>query len=131
MNCLIFNFCVLHSFESFNSQVRTFNIFSNRQAQSRDIAIHFSRLQDLRYLSHCTHFSDNKRLVYHFRIPVVMKNNFRCAVGVQEILSSSVVQHALSGTCISFQQLNGDRGIYQPGAARKVWLKIYFCKINM
>ncbi|KAL5500104.1 hypothetical protein EMCRGX_G011607 [Ephydatia muelleri] len=75
-------------FESFNSQVRTFNIFSNRKAPSRDIAIHFSRLQHL-----------------------------RCAVGVQEILSSSVVQHALSG--ISFQQLNGDRGIYQPGAARK------------
>ena len=39
-------------FESLNSRVRTFIVFSNRQAPSRDIAGHFSLLQHLRFLCH-------------------------------------------------------------------------------
>ena len=39
-------------FESLNSRVRTFNVFSNRLAPSRDIVCHFSVLQHLRFYCH-------------------------------------------------------------------------------
>eukprot|EP00731_Ephydatia_muelleri_P037603 Em0518g3a len=45
-------------FESFNSKVRMFNIFSNRQASSRDIA---SRLQSLMHISQSNSVDGNKR----------------------------------------------------------------------
>ena len=37
--------------ESFNSLIRTTNIFSNKQAPSRDIATHFSIKEALRYIT--------------------------------------------------------------------------------
>lgn len=48
-------------FESLNSRVRTFNVFSNRQAPSRDIAGHFSVLQHLRFLCHDGQMGPNER----------------------------------------------------------------------
>ena len=39
-----------HRFESFNANVRTYNIFGNRLAPSWDIAQRFSTLQHLRYI---------------------------------------------------------------------------------
>ena len=48
-------------FESLNSRVRTFNVFSNRQAPSRDIAGHFSVLQHLRFLCHGGQMGPNER----------------------------------------------------------------------
>ena len=45
-------------FESFNSKVRMFNIFSHRHASSRDIA---SRLQSLMHISQSNSVDGNKR----------------------------------------------------------------------
>ena len=47
-----------YRFESFNSKVWMFNIFSNRQASSRDIA---SRLQSLMHISQSNSVDGNKR----------------------------------------------------------------------
>ena len=48
--------------ESFNSIVRTGNVFSNRQAPSRDIATYFSVSESLRHISSGAIFSGNCRL---------------------------------------------------------------------
>ena len=52
-----------YRFESFNSKVRMFNIFSNRnrQAPNRDITSHFSRLKSLMHISQSNSFDGNKR----------------------------------------------------------------------
>ena len=40
----------LHRCECFNSRLRNFNIFSNRAASSRDIAVRFTLLEDIRLM---------------------------------------------------------------------------------
>eukprot|EP00731_Ephydatia_muelleri_P016897 Em0009g1321a len=88
-------------FESFNANVRTYNIFGNRLAPSRDIAQRFSTLQHLRYIC-----SDG------------VGANERCGIDLKHIYSMPLVQHLLCGT--SMQEIYEHRAIYQQGAPRKV-----------
>ncbi|KAL5479381.1 hypothetical protein EMCRGX_G022899 [Ephydatia muelleri] len=89
-------------FESLNSRVRTFNVFSNRLAPSRDIVCHFSVLQHLRFYCH-----DGQMMAEE-----------RCSLDLKELLSSDVIQHVVCG--IPYKELRKSRAIYQPGSARKV-----------
>ena len=90
-----------------------FNIFSNRQAPSRDIASHFSRLQSLMHIGQSNSFDGNKR--YNTQCETICcKAMFSLgvhAVGAQEILSCDMVQHVLTG--VPLQELCHSRSIYQ------------------
>ncbi|KAL5509545.1 hypothetical protein EMCRGX_G004936 [Ephydatia muelleri] len=83
-------------FESLNSRVCTFNVFSNRLAPSRDM------LQHLQFLCH-----DGQMMAEE-----------RCSLDLKELLSSDVIQHVICG--IPYKELRKSRANYQPGSARKV-----------
>ena len=56
-----------YRFESFNSMVRGYNVFGNRLAPSRDIAVRFSTLQHLRYICNDgTHSTERYKICMHF-----------------------------------------------------------------
>ena len=94
-----------------------FNIFSNRQAPSRDIASHFNQLQSLMHISQSNCFDGNKR--YDALCETIRCKAFpRYAVRAQDILSCDMVQHVLTG--VPLKELHRSRSIYQPGSARKV-----------
>lgn len=86
-------------FESFNSNIRMFNVFGNRLAPSRDIAKRFCILQHLRHICHGGNASE------------------RCGGALKELYFTPFVQHMVRG--ISMQELLGHKAIYQPGVARK------------
>ncbi|KAL5502698.1 hypothetical protein EMCRGX_G009512 [Ephydatia muelleri] len=87
--------------EYFNSGVRLRNIFSNKQAPSRDIANYFANLQSIRYICQGGLFN----------------NNDTCGTGLQILYNHPNVQHFFNG--IPPKTLLADKAIYQPGAARK------------
>ncbi|KAL5503163.1 hypothetical protein EMCRGX_G010071 [Ephydatia muelleri] len=82
--------------ESFNSNVRMYNVFENRLAPSRDIA---KRLQHLRHICHGGNASE------------------RCGGALKELYFTPLLQHMVRG--ISMRELLGHKAIYQPGVARK------------
>eukprot|EP00731_Ephydatia_muelleri_P033099 Em0025g55a len=86
----------------YDSRVRTFNVFSNRLAPSRNIACHFSVLQHLRFYCH-----DGQMMAEE-----------RCSLDLKELLSSDVIQHVVCG--IPYKELCKSRAIYLPGSAQKV-----------
>eukprot|EP00731_Ephydatia_muelleri_P028790 Em0020g434a len=86
-------------FESFNSNVRMYNVFGNRLAPSRDIAKRFCTLQHLRYICHGGNASE------------------RCGGALKELYFTPLLQHMVRG--ISMRELLGHKAIYQPGVARK------------
>eukprot|EP00731_Ephydatia_muelleri_P007393 Em0003g1641a len=84
-----------------NAGVRLRNIFSNKQAPSRDIANYFANLQSIQYICQGGLFN----------------NNDTCGTGLQILYNHPNVQHFLNG--IPPKTLLADKAIYQPGAARK------------
>ena len=52
IRCCSYHVCMLYSYrcETFNSLIRTRNIFGNKQAPSRDIAHGFAVLEHLRFV---------------------------------------------------------------------------------
>lgn len=85
--------------ESFNSFVRLQNIFSNKQAPSRDIAKHFSVLEHLRYICQGGYYGESER----------------CGIGLKNLFSLHCVQHFLN--CMP--QTDTSKLIHKCGAARK------------
>ena len=92
-----------YRFESFNSKVWMFNIFSNRQAPSRDIASHFSWLQSLMHISQSNSFDGNKRYIALYETICCKAMFFLGVQSAQEILSCDMVRHVLIG--VALQQL--------------------------
>ena len=76
-----------------------FNIFSNRQASSRDIA---SRLQSLMHINQSNSVDGNKRFNTQYETIYMLQENvfLRFAVGALEILSCDMVQHVLTGVTL-------------------------------
>eukprot|EP00731_Ephydatia_muelleri_P004554 Em0002g730a len=83
-------------FESFNSNVRMYNVFGNRLAPSRDIVC---TLQHLRYICHGGNASE------------------RCGGA---LYFTPLLQHMVRG--ISMRELLGHKAIYQPGSSKKALL---------
>ena len=77
-----------------------FNIFSNRQASSRDLA---SRLQSLMHISKVTALMETKGLIPNMKPYVARECFLRFEVGALEILSCDMVQHVLIG--VTLQEL--------------------------
>lgn len=108
-----YNFLSLRSCESFNSLMRSRNIFANRLAPSRDIARGFEVLGTLRSLcaSSDTRYSTNSDchglLVYYS-----VGSGLRC------LYSSQPVQSYLNG--IPPKELFRNKRIYKHGELRKV-----------
>jgi hypothetical protein len=50
--------------ESFNSNIRMQNIFGNKQAPSRDIAVHFAVIEHLRFVCEGGYYNDKERFVH-------------------------------------------------------------------
>eukprot|EP00731_Ephydatia_muelleri_P011829 Em0006g723a len=92
-------------FESFNSNVRMYNVFGNRLAPSRDIAKQFSTLQHLHHICHGG-------------------NTERCGGALKELYFTPLLQHMVRG--ISMRELLGHKAIYQPGVARKCGMQYDF-----
>uniref|UniRef100_A0A1X7UVS3 C2H2-type domain-containing protein n=1 Tax=Amphimedon queenslandica TaxID=400682 RepID=A0A1X7UVS3_AMPQE len=97
-------------FESFNSLVRSANIYGNRHSPSKDIAFRFATIQHLRFLCSGGHV-DGKQCGEHLR----------------GLFSSPIVQHFLCG--IPFSELLKENLIYQPGCLRKLSHGTTTCKL--
>eukprot|EP00731_Ephydatia_muelleri_P012809 Em0007g119a len=87
--------------ESFNSDVRAQNIYSNRQAPSRDIGKHFAVLE------HVRHIIDGGRY-----------GQERCGDSLRTLCSTKPMQAFLYQT--SVKELSAHEGIYKPGTPRLV-----------
>jgi hypothetical protein len=97
-------------FESFNSLVRTQNIFGNRQSPSRDIAFRFAVLQNLRYICSGGYFSGKQ-----------------CGEELRHLYQSSEVQSFLNGTPSS--KTLHMKEIYQDGCLRKLYHGTKYCAL--
>lgn len=111
-------------FESFNSNVRTYNVFGNRLAPSRDIAKRFCILQHLRYICHGGNASERYVICPAFVMFQTSGDHIysRCGGALKELYFVPLVQHMVRG--ISMQELLGHKAIYQPGVARKVCVSV-------
>eukprot|EP00731_Ephydatia_muelleri_P006511 Em0003g759a len=87
--------------ESFNSDVRAQNIYSNRQAPSRDSGKHFAVLE------HVRHIVDGGRY-----------GQERCGDSLRTLCSTKPMQAFLYQT--SVKELSAHEGIYKPGTPRLV-----------
>ena len=112
-------------FESFNSYVRTYNVFGSRLAPSRDIAKRFCILQHLRYICHGGNASERYVICATFVTSGYHMYICRCGGALKELYFVPLVQHMLRG--ISMQELLGHKAIFQPGVARKVCFCVCVC----
>ena len=62
-HCRSLNFFPIRP-ESFNSNIRMQNIFGNKQAPSRDIAVHFAVIEHLRFVCEGGYYNDKERFVH-------------------------------------------------------------------
>ena len=120
--CDAVEFCVLLRCESFNGLMRTQNVYSNRQAPSRDIGKSFGVLNYIRYICDGGVYDGDKRylFMYHYvcgKTPYPLHND-RCGDDLKQLFDSAQVQHYVNGTTV--KELRGDKVIYQPGTLRKV-----------
>ena len=99
-------------FEAFNSLIRTQNVFGNKQAPSRDIAITFAHIEHLRSL--CS--GNYGYTVYMYAILVLFF--LRCGQGVIQLYNHPQFQSFLN--CVPLTDLQCHKDIYQPGSFRKV-----------
>lgn len=81
--------------------MRTQNVYSNRQAPSRDIANTFCVLAHLRYICDGGIYDGSER----------------CGIALKNCFATAPVQHFIHGT--SIKELQDNKAIYQPGALRK------------
>ena len=113
-------------FESFNSNVRMYNVFGNRLAPSRDIAKQFSALCNTYVTFVMVEMLVKGRLsILLFIIFEYLVIMFRFGVALKELYFTPLLQHMVRG--ISMRELLGHKAIYQPGVARKVCVCVYVC----
>ncbi|KAL5509203.1 hypothetical protein EMCRGX_G004533 [Ephydatia muelleri] len=109
-------------FESFNSNVRMYNVFGNRLAPSRDIAKQFSALCNTYVTFVMVEMLVKGRLsILLFIIFEYLVIMFRFGVALKELYFTPLLQHMVRG--ISMRELLGHKAIYQPGVARK-WIAV-------
>lgn len=110
------SFCT-ESPESFNSNVRMQNIFGNKQAPSRDIAVHFSVIEHLRFVCEDGCYNDQME---------------SCDKGLHDLYYSNEVQRYLNSA--PSKELNANKAIYIAATARMpsgVCDQFMFVKVNV
>ena len=118
---MIFTTCVyLFRCEAFNRIIRNYNVHGNRQASSRDIAVKFSSIEHLRYLSDGGLVSGSRYMYTGLAKTIIQffLSFVRCGEGLCHLFHTDVVQNFVHGT--SMREIHGDKSIYQPGTLRKV-----------
>eukprot|EP00731_Ephydatia_muelleri_P033683 Em0035g20a len=86
--------------ESFNSNIRMQNIFGNKQAPSRDIAVHFAVIEHLRFVCEGGYYNDKES----------------CDTGLHDLYYSNQVQRFLNSA--PSKELNAHKAIYTAATAR-------------
>ena len=70
----------------FESKVRAYNVYGNRQSPSHDIAHHFSVLQQLRYICHGGRFDENERHLYLNTCIPIKVLSFKVWQGIERLV---------------------------------------------
>ena len=113
-----FTFLYLFRCESYNSLIRGWNIFGNKQSPSRDIARRFAIQESIRF-----HFSgsfykpSDRYITINIIHSVLQKYLFhkRCGEDLMQLYRSTEVQQYLYGDVS-----HSDKPIYKQGTLRKV-----------
>lgn len=104
--------------ETFNSYIRAQNIFGNKSAPSHDIAWHFAVIEQLRYICEDGHVPTGKRCYHKFPMYGVYIIVCSCGRSLKTLYGSPILQHHVNE--VPMREGYCDKGIYQPGALRKV-----------